>query len=455
MTERVARRVVLGLAARARGGLLVIEEGGRRHVLGDPAGGLRATVTVNSPRAWPALLSGSLGLGRSYGAGWWDTDDLPALIGICARSLGPLDAARRRIWPLALPLQAGADSLRRNTASRARANASAHYDLGNDLYELFLDESLTYSSAIFPRPESTLEEAQEEKLDRACRRIGMRPGHRVLEIGTGWGSLALHAAARHGASVLTTTLAAEQHALATARVRAAGLADRVSVVMQDYRSLEGRFDRLVSLEMVEAVGWRHFDEYFESCSRLLTDDGAMMLQAILIDDRLFEGEKRMRSFANTVVFPGGALPSMASISASLARVTDMRVAGLEDITPHYAETLRRWRQRFRARADDVRALGYSEDFVRTWDFYLAFSEAGFRERRLRVAQFVLAKPGWRGERRLLAVPEPARGEVKQGGRPARRELAQRQHAARSEDVAAPLERTDRPARPFLGGDLAR
>ena len=425
MTERLARRIALGLAARVRGGRLVIEEGGRRHEFGDPGGGLRASVTVDSPRAWPALLSGSLGLGRSYAAGLWHTDDLPALIGLCARSIRPLDDARRRLWPLLLPVQAGADSLRRNTPSRARHNAAAHYDLGNDLYRLFLDETLTYSSGIFPRPETTLAEAQEEKLDRACRRVGLRAGHRVLEIGTGWGSLALHAAERYDVSVLTTTLAAEQHEVASERVRAAGLSDRVSVVMRDYRELRGEFDRLVSLEMIEAVGWRHQDEYFKRCSGLLAEDGAMMLQAILIDDRLFEGEKRMRSFANTVVFPGGALPSVASIAGSLARVTDMRIAGLEDITPHYAETLRHWRQRFLHNRDAARALGYGEEFIRMWDFYLAFSEAGFRERRLRVAQFVLAKPGWRGERRLLAAPEPAAREVEQAGGPARGQLAER------------------------------
>jgi cyclopropane-fatty-acyl-phospholipid synthase len=398
-----ARRIVLALARRTRGGLLTIREAGRTHEFGDPRGGLRATVTVHTPRTWPALLSGSVGFGRSYAAGWWDTDDLVALTRICARSFGPLDQVRRRIWPLLLPFQAGVASLSRNGPLRARRNAAAHYDLGNDLYRLFLDQSLTYSSAIFLRPDMTLEEAQAEKLDRACRRIGLRAEHRVVEVGTGWGSFALHAASRYGCSVVTTTLAAEQHALAAERVRAAGLADRVSVVMQDYRALRGRYDRLVSIEMIEAVGWRHFDEYFQACSRLLAPDGAMLLQAILIDDRWFEAEKRMRGFANTLIFPGGCLPSVASITRSVARATDMRVAGVEDITPHYAETLRQWRQRFVARREEARALGYDEEFLRLWEMYLAFSEGGFRERRLRDAQIVLAKPDWRGERALLAA----------------------------------------------------
>ncbi len=437
MRQQAARRLVLALASRARGGQLTIEEAGRTHEFGDPADGLRATVTVHSPRVWPALLTGGLGLGRSYAAGWWDTDDLVALTRICARSFGPLDEVRRRIWPLLLPVQAGAASLSRIGPGRARRNAAAHYDLGNDLYRLFLDESLTYSSAIFLRPGMTLEQAQEEKLDRACRRLGLRPDHSVIEVGTGWGSFALHAAARYRCSVLTTTLAAEQHALASERVAAAGLGDRVEVVMQDYRALRGRFDRLVSIEMIEAVGWRHFDEYFEACSQLLAPDGAMLIQAILLDDRWFEAEKRLRSFANTLIFPGGSLPSVASIARSVARVTDMRVAGVEDITPHYAETLRQWRQRFLARREEARALGYDEEFLRLWEMYLAFSEGGFRERRLRDAQIVLAKPDWRGERALLAAEEPRRDEVDERRRAARGELPQREDAARSAD-AVPL-----------------
>jgi cyclopropane-fatty-acyl-phospholipid synthase len=386
---------------------------------------------------WPALLTGSVGLGRSYAAGWWDTDDLVALTRICARSLGPLDAVRRRIWPLLLPLQAGVASLSRNGPVRARRNAAAHYDLGNDLYRLFLDESLTYSSAIFLRPGMTLEEAQQEKLDRACRRLGLRAQHRVVEIGTGWGSFALHAASHYGCSVVTTTLAAEQHALASERAAAAGLSGRVEVVMQDYRELQGQFDRLVSIEMIEAVGWRHFDEYFAACSRLLAPDGAMLLQAILIDDRWFEAEKRMRGFANTLIFPGGCLPSVESIGSSVARATDMRVAGFEDITPHYAETLRQWRQRFLARREDARALGYDEAFLRLWEMYLAFSEGGFRKRRLRDAQIVLAKPGWRGERALLAAEDPGRDEVDERAGAARGQLAEGEDPTRPED-AVPL-----------------
>ena len=439
MRERAARRLVLALASRARGGQLTIEEAGRTHEFGDPADGLRASVTVHSPQVWPALLSGSLGLGRSYAAGWWDTDDLVALTRICARSFGPLDEVRRRIWPLLLPFQAGVASLSRNGPTRARRNAAAHYDLGNDLYRLFLDESLTYSSGIFLRPGMTLEQAQEEKLDRVCRRLGLRGDHSVVEVGTGWGSFALHAASRYGCSVLTTTLAAEQHALASERVGAAGLGDRVEVVMQDYRALRGRFDRLVSIEMIEAVGWRHYDEYFASCSRLLAPDGAMLLQAILFDDRFFEAEKRMRGFANTLIFPGGCLPSVASIADSVARVTDMRVAGFEDITPHYAETLRQWRQRFLSRREEARALGYDEEFLRLWEMYLAFSEGGFRERRLRDAQIVLAKPDWRGERGLLAAEELGRGEVEERRGPSRRELAEREDAARSADAVSLLD----------------
>ena len=367
---------------------------------------LHVEVDVRTPRAFTALLNGGRGLARGYAEGRWDTDDLVSLIRICSRRMRPLDELRRRI----APLQRG---LPHNTRIAARRNARAHYDLGNAMFELFLDDSLTYSAAIFDRPGISLEQAQFEKLDRACRRIGLRADHSLLEIGTGWGSLAMHAAAHYGCEVTTTTLATEQHALASRLARERGL--DIDFLMSDYRELCGSYDRLISLEMVEAVGWRHLDEYFSCCSHLLRQDGAMTLQAILLEDRLYEGEKRARTFANTVVFPGGCLPSMAVIQDSVSRVTDFEVAEVEDMTASYAETLSRWRRSFLAGRDQVRSLGYDEEFIRTWDFYLAFSEAGFRERRLRCAQIVLAKPEWEAP---SALEEAARWQIQEESRAA-------------------------------------
>ena len=250
----------------------------------------------------------------------------------------------------------------------------------------------------------TLHEAQLAKLDRICRRLDLRPGERLLEIGAGWGGLALHAAGRYGVHVTTTTISREQHAHATAAVRAAGLQERVTVLLEDYRDLRGRYDKLVSIEMVEAVGWERPDAYFAACSRLLEPYGAMLLQAIVHPHRVFRVEKASEGFINRFVFPGGTLPSLLAIERSLARRTDLRTAALDDITPHYARTLACWRERFRAAWPELRTLGYDERFRRMWDLYLAYCEAGFHERRIADVQLLLAKPAWRGE---AVAPPPA------------------------------------------------
>jgi cyclopropane-fatty-acyl-phospholipid synthase len=279
-----------------------------------------------------------------------------------------------------------------NTRTGARRNISAHYDLGNDLFSSFLDERMIYSCAFFPHQGAGLEEAQLAKLDRICERLRLGPDNHLLEIGTGWGGLAIHAATRSGCRVTTTTISRAQHELATRRVREAGLEDRLSVLLEDYRDLRGRYDRLVSVEMIEAVGWQYFDDFFRRCDELLSDDGLMLLQAITIDDDIYEIEKAARSFANTHVFPGGCLPSQGMIAACLERVTSLRQVWLDDITAHYPPTLAAWRQRFFAAWERLRSHGYDERFRRLWEFYLSSSEAGFRERRIGDVQALFAKP---------------------------------------------------------------
>jgi cyclopropane-fatty-acyl-phospholipid synthase len=285
----------------------------------------------------------------------------------------------------------------RNSRRAARRHISAHYDLGNDLFGLFLDESMMYSSAIFPGPDATLAEAQEHRLERVCRALELGPQDHLLEIGSGWGGMAVYAAERYGCRVTTTTISAEQHEFAQRRVAEAGLTDRVTVLLEDYRDLTGDFDKLVSLEMIEAVGWQYFDDYFEHCSDLLNGDGLMFLQAIAIDDRAYEVEKSARSFANTLIFPGGCLPSVEVIQRCIASATDMATVWLDDISAHYAETLRIWRERFVANSDLAGELGYDEPFRRLWSLWLAMSEAGFRERRIRDVQMLFAKPERRPE----------------------------------------------------------
>ncbi|HVY79217.1 MAG TPA: cyclopropane-fatty-acyl-phospholipid synthase family protein [Solirubrobacterales bacterium] len=395
-SQAAARAVVSAALAHLRDGRIDVREAGRERSFGPADAELRATLTVNDPAAWRSVLRGSAGLGEAYVDGLWEADDLVALFRIAARELrdpGGLRGAvaRPRGWAHRL-----GRLVPDNTRSRARRHITAHYDLGNELFASFLDRRMLYSCAYFPSPQASLEEAQLVKLDRICRELRLGPDNHLLEIGSGWGGLAIHAARERGCRVTTTTISRAQHELAGRRVAEAGLGDRVAVLEADYRDLRGSYDRLVSVEMVEAVGWQHFEEYFRRCSELLTPDGLMLLQAITIDDRLYEAEKGARSFANTHVFPGGCLPSRRLIADCVARVTDMREVWMADITAHYPPTLASWRRRFRAAWGRLRERGYDERFRRLWEFYLCSSEAGFRERRIGDVQLLFAKPRYFG-----------------------------------------------------------
>ena len=389
-----ARRLVHRLLGRIQSGRLTVVEDGRETVFG-VAGGPRAVVHVRDAATWPWLLKGSSGLAESYARGYWDSPDLAALIRIAARNTAALDEVRRRLGPVREPFQRLRSA--RSTVAQSRRDIASHYDLGNDLFELMLDPTMMYSSAYFAEPGMSLEEASVAKLDLVCSKLDLGPRDHVLEIGTGWGGFAIHAAKTTGCRVTTTTISAEQHAWAQRRIREEGLEDRVELLLQDYRTLTGSYDKLVSIEMVEAVGWRDFGTFFATCSDRLKPDGTMLLQAITMDDRAYEVEKASKSFIRTYVFPNGCLPSNEVIAHSLRRHTDLRMVGLQDLTPHYAETLRRWRHNFEAAAERLHDLGYDERFRRIWRLYLAYCEAGFTERRISVVQSVLAKPGWREE----------------------------------------------------------
>ena len=390
----IARSIAFALLRRIESGQLTVVEDGRRTVFG--SGSPQATVVVRSPRVWTALARGGNGLGESYVAGWWDSPDLTAVFEVAACNLHGIDELRRRLTPVREPFQRARSFWVRNTPARSRADVSRHYDLGNELFSLMLDETMMYSSAVFERREMSLAEASRAKLDRLCSKLGLRSSDEVVEIGTGWGGFALHAASTRGCHVTTTTISREQREFAEARVRAAGLEDRVVVLGADYRELRGTYDKLVSIEMIEAVGWKDFGTFFDRCARLLRPEGAMALQAITIDDRLYEVEKASRTFIRSHIFPNGCLPSMEVIARSVARRTDMRIVDLEDITPHYAETLRRWRENFEAARARLLELGYDERFQRLWRLYLCFCEAGFTARRISDVQVMLAKPRWRG-----------------------------------------------------------
>ncbi|CAN5211908.1 cyclopropane-fatty-acyl-phospholipid synthase family protein [soil metagenome] len=391
-TQRAARRAGHALLRRITGGLLEVTESGETLAFGDPSAGLRASVEVRDPAAWTSLMRGSTGYAEGYVEELWHTEDLVAVIQVTARAMRPLDRLRKRWQPVIGRAQRIGRLVPRNTHTGARTNIAAHYDIGNDLFTAFLDRQLVYSSAYFETPETSLEAAQDEKLDRICRQLELDSDDHLVEIGTGWGAMAIYAAREYGCRVTTTTISKEQRAYALERVEAEGLSDLVTVLDRDYRDLRGKFTKLVSIEMIEAVGWQYFETFFRKCSSLLTGDGLMALQAIVIEDDLYELEKASRSFANTHIFPGGCLPSERLINEMVARHTDMAGTLTEDITPHYAETLRIWRERFNDSVPQLVAEGYDARFQRLWNFYLAFSEGGFREQRIRDLQMVFAKP---------------------------------------------------------------
>jgi cyclopropane-fatty-acyl-phospholipid synthase len=386
------RGLASALLGQIRVGTLVIVEGTRRRTFG--SGTPAATIHLHDDRFWRMLMRGSRGLAESYALGMWDSPDLVAVIRLAARNAVLIDRVRAVTAPFWTPHQQVRALLRRGTRRQRRKDIAFHYDIGNDLFERMLDPTMMYSCALFEREGMTLQEASVAKLERVCERLEIGPDDHVLEIGTGWGGFAIHAAATRGCRVTTTTISREQHDYAVQRVRAAGLADRVAVLMRDYRDLRGGYDKLVSIEMIEAVGWQHIGTFFARCSQLLTPHGAMLLQAITIDDRAYEVEKASKSFIREYIFPGGTLPSLEVISRNVARRTDLQTVGLEDITSSYVETLRRWRHNFAAHASELGQLGYDERFQRLWTLYLSYCEGGFAERRICDVQLLLAKPRW-------------------------------------------------------------
>ena len=356
-------------------------------------------VEVRRPRFFRrVLLGGSLGAAESYIDGDWSTSDLTELLRMFVREIEAADAVEGGAAAAARVLARIGSLARRNTRAGRRRNIGAHYDLGNEFFALFLDETMTYSAGIFESPHATMADASRAKLDRICRKLALSPGDRVVEIGSGWGSFAVHAASRYGCRVTTTTISREQHAFVERLVRERGLADRVEVLCSDYRDLRGTFDKLVSIEMIEAVGHEHLPQYFRVCADLLHERGEALIQAITMPERRYRQYRREIDFIRRHVFPGSCVPSLGAILAAAAGGAggaSLRPAHLEEIGPHYAETLRRWRAAFEARLDAVRGLGFDERFVRLWRFYLAYCEAGFEERYLGDVQLVLRKPGSR------------------------------------------------------------
>ena len=381
---RVAERLALRALERIEGGTIELRlSDGQTHRFGS---GRPVSVEVESRDLFRRLLwRPRLGLGEGYVAGEWRSDDLPFLFELV---IGAVERWRSGSW-LARLERARPHVPPRQSLGRARRNIGYHYDLGNDLYRLFLDESLTYSCAIWGEGDS-LEQAQARKLRRVCEKVGLGPSDHVLEIGCGWGSFAMTAAGEYGARVTGLTISERQAVLARERVEAAGLADRIEIRLQDYRTLEGQFSAIASIEMLEAIGHAQYPVFFRACDRLLAPGGRACVQTIAIPDERYERYRRHDDWIRRYIFPGSLLPSVEVLQKAMA-VSSLRLGGLEDIGPHYATTLRAWRERFLARLDDVRRLGYDGCFLRTWDFYLAYCEAAFRTRSLRDVQLVLRR----------------------------------------------------------------
>jgi cyclopropane-fatty-acyl-phospholipid synthase len=387
-----------------RHGALTISERGQQRSFGAKgSGGLTADLVVLDASVWNRVLTGGgIGLGRSYFLSEWDSPDLVALLRLLTRNLDRINRLPRRLAPITHALRRPFRSIGRPSKSEDRANIAAHYDLGDEFFRLFLDETMAYSSGVFASATSTLEEASRAKFDRICRKLQLGRQDHVVEIGTGWGGFALHAAEHYGCRVTTTTISQKQYAYAKRAVAEAGLEEKVKVLNSDYRDLEGQFTHLVSIEMIEAVDWRHYETFFATCANLLVPDGRALLQCIVIDDGEFERYKTRQDYIRAFIFPGGGLPSNTALAKAFTRASDLRLTDLEDLGPHYVRTLTEWRERLDERWANALALGFDEAFLRRWRFYFAYCTAGFAERHVSVVQIVLARSQWRGDGALRA-----------------------------------------------------
>jgi len=394
ITKR-ARKIFFESLRDLRDGYLEIVCPEKTFAFGRANADLRAMAVIHDERFFVRALTGAdIGMGESYMDGDWTTPDLVSLVRVAVRNLRTLDTQHKFFSGLRAMASRMRHKLRANTIAGSKKNIQAHYDLGNEFYELFLDSRMMYSSAYFRNEHDSLETAQREKIDMACRKLDLQTGDRVLEIGCGWGSFAIHAARNYGAHVTAVTISPAQFAMATERVKEANLAPGlVQVVMQDYRKLEGRHDKIVSIEMFEAVGFDHYDDFFGACDRLLTPDGSMFLQTITLREQEIRDYRKRVDWIQTYIFPGSELASVIEIGRSLARTGRMRMKDTESIGLHYAQTLSLWRERFFRHLAQVRQLGFDERFTRMWDFYLGWCEGAFREHYVDAAQLVITKRG--------------------------------------------------------------
>lgn len=396
--DRRCRSAVIRRIGALEFGSVIIRDADGDWQLGDQSAP-KALVEVRDGRFWRMLAAGgSVGAGEAYVAGLWESPDLVAVIRVLAANREVLDRMERGGARLYGWMLKGMHRLARNSLSGSRRNIAAHYDLGNPFFQRWLDARMQYSSGLFLQPGESLEQAQLNKLERIADRLELGPDDHLLEIGTGWGGLAIYMARTRGCRVTTTTISREQHQYAEAAVREAGLADRVTVLLRDYRELDGQFDKLVSVEMIEAVGAEYLDTYLATIEARLKPGGRALIQAITIEDHRYQAALRSVDFIKRYIFPGSFIPSVSAITASMARATRLGLIELFDFGDSYALTLNHWRRRFEAEWEAIRAMGFDETFRRRWRFYLAYCEGGFAERAISDVHLLLARPEYRKRR---------------------------------------------------------
>ena len=394
----LAKRLVFKLFNQLRHGELVIQDGDTTHRFGggDVSIAPSATIVIHEKRTYSRILTGgTMGAAEAYIDGDWSTEQLTDVTRVFSANIPILEAMKhKQNWFIKAGVKL-AHAARKNSVSGSRENIAAHYDLGNEFFSLFLDPSLMYSSAVYPKGSDNLAEASQHKLKLICEDLELKPTDHLVEIGTGWGGMAIYAAENYGCNVTTTTISKEQLDYARAEVERRGLQDKVTLLFEDYRNLSGQFDKLVSIEMIEAVGHEYFDTYFGCVSSLLKPNGKAVIQAITINEQRYEDYRKSVDFIKRYIFPGGCLPSLNIISGALTRTTDMQIIDLRDIAIDYAKTLKHWHEAFMAELDAVKSLGFDEKFIRMWRFYLSYCEGGFRERIIGTYQITMAKPYYR------------------------------------------------------------
>ncbi len=391
----LARTFIFKILKKLQEGELEIYDYDGVHHFGMPSNPFlpRVKLEVRNPELYSALLfGGNVALGETYMKGYWTTNDLTALVRVLLRNQRLLERVDRGVSLFGRLLNWMAHQLKRNTLRGSQKNIQSHYDLSNDFFKTFLDPTLMYSAAIFPNDTASLEEASLYKLDRICQKLGLSPRDKVIEIGTGWGSFAIHAAENYGCEVVTTTISPQQYQLAQERIHAKKLGKKITLLQEDYRKIQGTYDKLVSIEMIEAVGHHYYNTFFACCGKLLKSDGQALIQAITIQDQSYEQAKHEVDFIKKYIFPGSCIPSLTALSTAMTAASDLRLYSLEDIGLHYAKTLACWRKNMLAHAENIKTLGFDDVFLRQFDYYFAYCEAGFSERYISNLQLHFLKP---------------------------------------------------------------